>query len=849
MSRLNIALAGNPNSGKTTIFNSLTGERQHVGNYPGVTVEKKEGAAVFAGRKLDIVDLPGTYSLTAYTIEEIVARNFIMESEPDVVIDIVDCSNLERNLYLATQLLECGVPLVLAFNKSDLAEAMGFKIDRELLSSLLGVPIVETVGTTGAGLDELLAKAMEVAAGGPEAVAQQRLPDYGSELEPHVVQIAREIAHRCGLERHSRWFALKLLEDDAETLKRVESLADVAHRGQIAEIIAETASLRKHIEEVCGDSPEVVFADRRYGFISGACTEAVVQTVEARHDLSDRIDAVMTNPIMGLPIFIAMMYVVFQLTFTIGEFPMDWIDSGRGLLSEKLAMLWPKGSESLLKSLLIDGIIGGVGGVIVFLPNILLLFAGIAILEDSGYMARAAFVMDRWMHKIGLHGKSFIPMLIGFGCNVPAIMATRTLETRRDRMTTMLVIPLMSCGARLPIYALIIPAFFPSAWRGPMLWTMYLIGILLAIVLARVLRSTLFKGESAAFVMELPPYRMPTARGLAVHMWERSWMYVRKAGTVILAVSVIMWALAAFPRISSDELKTKYADQTQAAQTTFTASLDGVNTRLGLGQGASVIVKAIDAEMKLTRAGEEFFAHEQGYIDARTAQDATIASLKAGPDGEILKRFIDARDQIIAAREAFARTVEEEELDEGSRQYAAEILIRDREIEKITEASPQAGAAAMKYLDECKAPFVRAMLDIEHSQLLDRTSGSILGRIGRGIEPVVRPMGFDWRIGTALLGSFAAKEVFVAQMGIVYSVGEGTDDSATLRKKLSENYSPLIGFCIMLYCLISAPCVATIAATWQESGRLRWAFAQLVGLTLIAYVLTVAVYQIGSLLG
>jgi len=487
MSRLNIALAGNPNSGKTTIFNSLTGGRQHVGNYPGVTVEKKEGTVVFSGRELDIVDLPGTYSLTAYTIEENVTRNFIMESEPDVVIDIVDCSNLERNLYLATQLLECGVPLVLAFNKSDLAEARGFKIDCERLSNLLGVPIVETVGTSGAGLDELLAKALEVAAAGTEAVARQRLPDYGTELEPHVVQTAREIADRCGFERHNRWFALKLLEGDSETMKRVEALADEGLREQIAEIISETASLRKHIKAICGDSPEIVFADRRYGFISGACTEAVVQTVEARHDLSDRIDAVMTNPTMGLPIFIAMMYVVFQLTFTIGELPMGWIERGFELLSEQLAMLWPKASESLLESLLIDGIIGGVGGVIVFLPNILLLFAGIAILEDSGYMARAAFVMDRWMHKIGLHGKSFIPMLIGFGCSVPAIMATRTLETRRDRMTTMLVIPLMSCGARLPIYALIIPAFFPPAWRGPMLWTMYLIGIVLAIVLARVL--------------------------------------------------------------------------------------------------------------------------------------------------------------------------------------------------------------------------------------------------------------------------------------------------------------------------------------------------------------------------
>ncbi|MCP4376807.1 MAG: ferrous iron transport protein B, partial [bacterium] len=636
MSKLNIALVGNPNSGKTTIFNSLTGERQHVGNYPGVTVEKTEGTAIFKGVEVDIVDLPGTYSLTPYTIEEIVTRNFIMESQPDVVVDIVDCSNLERNLYMATQLLECGVPLVLAFNKSDLAEAKGFKIDRDCLSELLGVPIVETVGTSGAGLDELLSVVLEVSGDQASAISRQRLPNYGSELEPHVVHVADEIADRCGLKRHSRWFALKLLEGDSETLKRVESLADSAHHEQISEVITETATLRRHIEEVCGDPPEIVFADQRYGFISGACTEAVVQTVEARHDLSDRIDAVMTNPTMGLPIFIAMMYVVFQLTFTIGELPMGWLESGFELLGGKLAMLWPKGSESLLKSLLIDGIIGGVGGVIVFLPNILLLFAGIAILEDSGYMARAAFVMDRWMHKIGLHGKSFIPMLIGFGCTVPAIMATRTLETRRDRMTTMLVLPLMSCGARLTIYALIIPAFFPPAWRGPMLWLMYLIGILLAIVLARLLRSTLFRGESAAFVMELPPYRVPTVKGLLVHMWERSWMYLKKAGTVILAISIIMWALAAFPRISADELDAKYTDQNHAAQAMFNERLDDVNTLMGLEKGDSVIVKAIDAEMTLAGAGEQFFAHEQGYTDAVKTRDATIASLMDGPDGETL---------------------------------------------------------------------------------------------------------------------------------------------------------------------------------------------------------------------
>ena len=849
ISRLNIALAGNPNSGKTTIFNLLTGERQHVGNYPGVTVEKKEGTAMFAGREIDIVDLPGTYSLTAYTTEEIVTRNFIMDSGPDVVIDIVDCSNLERNLYLATQLLECGVPLVLAFNKSDLAAVRGFHIDCMRLSELMGVPIIETVGTNGDGLEELLAKAMEIAELGPQAVDRQRLPNYGTELEPHVVQIASRLADNCGLESHSRWFALKLLEGDEEVLHRVESLGDEAHADQLAEIVAETAALRKHIEHVTGDGPEIVFADRRYGFISGACTEAVEQTVEARHDLSDRIDSVMTNPIMGLPIFIAMMYVVFQLTFSIGQWPMEWIESGFGVLSERLSMLWPKGSESLLRSLLIDGIIGGVGGVIVFLPNILLLFTGIAILEDSGYMARAAFVMDRWMHKIGLHGKSFIPMLIGFGCSVPAILATRTLETRRDRMTTMLVIPLMSCGARLPIYALIIPAFFPSAWHGPMLWTMYLIGIVLAVILARVLRSPLFKGESAASVMDLPPYRMPTLRGLMVHMWERSWMYLRKAGTVILAVSVVMWALSTFPRTSSADLDVKYAEKTQAAESAFTASLGGVNDAIGADHGSAIITEAIQAEMTLASAAGEYFEHEKGYIDALGERDSKIKTLLGGTDGDILKRFIDARARIVAAREAFDQTVADDELVEGSRHYAAEELLLDSELQKVAKEYPKAAAAALLYLDKCAAPLDEEMIRIANLKLLDRTSGSILGGIGRAIEPVVKPMGFDWRIGTALLGSFAAKEVFVAQMGIVYSVGEGSADSSTLRKKLSANYSPLVGFCIMLYCLISAPCVATIAATWQESGKKRWALAQLAGLTILAYVLTTAVYQIGSLLG
>jgi len=424
------------------------------------------------------------------------------------------------------------------------------------------------------------------------------------------------------------------------------------------------------------------------------CQETVRSTVETRHTVSDRIDEIVIHRFWGLPIFLGLMYAVFWLTFTAGTPPMDWIDAAFGWLGGAVAGWWPEGSESLLQSLLVDGVIAGVGGVLIFLPNILLLFLAIAVLEDSGYLARAAFLMDRLMHRIRLHGKSFIPMLTGFGCSIPAIMATRTLESRRDRLTTMLVIPLVSCGARLPIYALIIPAFFPQAWRAPMLWILYMTGIGLAILCAKLLRSTLFRGETVPFVMELPPYRLPTWKGIWMHMWDRGGAYLKKAGTVILAISIVLWALTTFPR------------------------LEGVD----------------------------------------------------------------------------------ESLPEEAQQ--AEVLAH-----------------------------------------------TVAGRIGHALEPVIRPLGFDWRIGTAMIGAFAAKEVFVAQLGIVYSVGEADEESEPLREKLKQNYSPLVGFCIMLFMLISAPCMATIAVTKRESHSWSWALFQLGGLTLLAWVVTFAVYQAGMWLG
>ena len=705
------ALAGNPNSGKTTIFNALTGARQHVGNYPGVTVEKKEGTAKFQDATFTVVDLPGTYSLTAYSIEEIIARNFLIDEKPDAVVDIVDASNLERNLYLAVQLMELGVPLVLAMNMSDVARDRGLQIDYGKLSELLGVPVVPTVGHKGRGIQELLATVADVCQSPGGQTRPVRQVNYGHEIGPHVKQLTGVIARHDACGDRARWYALKLLEGDEETAKRVQSLCPDG----CEEIFQRAAQLRRHIEGVSGADIGMVLADGRYGFIAGACAEAVSQTAEARVSRSERIDRVILSRWLGLPIFAVLMYAAFQLTFALGEPLMGGMEAAFEWLGGAIASFWPAGSDSLLKSLLVDGIIGGVGGVLVFLPNILLLFLAIAFLEDTGYMARAAFIMDRLMHKIGLHGKSFIPMLIGFGCTVPAVMATRTLETRRDRLTTILVLPLMSCGARLPIYALIIPAFFPQAWQAPMLWTIYTIGIVLAVVLAKLLRATLFKGEAVPFVMELPPYRMPTLRGLLLHMWERNWLFLKKAGTIILGIAIVMWALSVWPKPGAEQME----------------------------------------QFEQRRAG-------------------------------------------VAAR-----------VDIGPEEKA----------DLLTEIGNAASEAELQY--------------------------SAIGRIGKGIAPVLRPLGFDWKVSTAMLGAFAAKEVFVAQMGIVYAVGEADEESETLRDKLQATYTPLQGFCIMLFCLISMPCMATVVVTKRETGSWKWALFQLVGLTVLAWVVTAAVYQVG----
>jgi len=826
--KITIALAGNPNSGKTTIFNNLTGAHQHVGNYPGVTVEKRAGSCRHHGTRILVVDLPGTYSLTAYTTEEVIARDFVIEEKPDVVVDVVDVSNLERNLYLAVQFLELKCPLVLAFNMSDMAKQSGMRIDAATLVSLLGTPIVETVGHKRLGMEQLLDTVVETALRGDRH--EHADISYGRELNEEIQKIADVVASEKELAQHygARWIALKLLEEDSVVQKTVREKA-----GKADEVFAVVDASARHLRTVFGDAPEIVIADRRYGYISGACQEAVTSSVESRHTMSDQIDKVLTHRVLGLPIFLALMYAVFFLTFGMATYPLGWLEAGFGWLGGAVSSMWPSGTESILKSLIVDGIIAGVGGVLAFVPIIFLLFASIAILEDTGYMARAAFIVDHLMHKIGLHGKSFIPMLIGFGCTVPAILATRTLESRRDRLTTILILPLMSCGARFPIYALIIPAFFPEAWQAPLVWVIYIIGIVMAAGAAKLLRSTIFRGETEHLVMELPPYRMPTVRGILIHTWERTWCYIRKAGTIILGVSVLLWALTTFPK--SPGVEDDYEARIATTQTHVLESLGGLGDELGMPHGSTALQEALGAEFGIKTS---LLVNSGG---ADEATDAEAASLAA--------EFIEVRDRVLEARDLFQTTVRENALREGTSDYRAAKTELERRLAEERRVNPTVYEAVARYLDEVRSPYLEAIGKAERHKRVEQLTYSLAGRVGHAMEPALRPLGFDWKIGTALLGALGAKELFIAQMGILYAVGEADGHSNELRMRLRENYSPLVAVCIMLFCLLSSPCMATFVATRRESGEWRWALLQLGGLTALAYVVTLIVHQVGLLLG
>ena len=694
---LTVALAGNPNSGKTSIFNKLTGARQSVGNYPGITVDRKEGNFRWKGKEVRVIDLPGTYSLTAGSPEELIARNVILEEKPDLVINVIDASNLERNLYLTMQLMELGVNMILAMNMWDVTERRGLKTDLVELESILGLPTVKTVGSRGRGITNLKDAIVENKGVYTSSPWVKGAP---SPIKKAVNVLCAEL--ECVNKQHCEWKAIKLLEGDSE----VERLEDKS-------IVGFSAQLASRLETTRGISSGMLIARARYKFIEELVRQVVVRPVSTSMSRTDKIDAIVTNKYAGIPIFLVMMYLVFSFTFTVGEPLMGYMEQLFEFIGNTVSNLWPAGSDSMLRALIVEGVIGGVGGVLVFLPNIFLLFLAIALLEDSGYMARVAFIMDRVMKKLGLHGKSFVPLLVGFGCTVPAILATRTLENRNDRFTTLMVAPLMSCGARFPIYMMIIPAFFPQAWRAPLIWIIYFVGILLSICMAKFLRQKVFKGEVTPFVMELPSYHIPTPISILRHTWDRAGEYVRKAGTVILAISIVLWVLSSFPR-----------------KTEFT-----------------------------------------------TDYDAEIAVVEAS-------------------------TISSEEISDS-------------------------------------------VIVLENSRQMEVFTHTVTGRLGKFLEPAMEPLGFDWRVTTALMGAIAAKEVFVSQMGVVFAVGQADEDSSTLREKLKENYTPLQGLAMMLFALISAPCVATIVATKKETESWKWAMIQLFGLTVLAYTVTLIVYQVG----
>ncbi len=702
-----IALAGNPNSGKTTLFNALTGAHHKVGNYPGVTVEKREGVRKRGDRVYRFVDLPGIYSLTAYSLDEVVTRDFLLDRKPDLIMDVLDSTNLERHLYLCLQFQELGIPVVGALNMSDEAEAKGLRIDAAALSSVLGIPLARTVGTVGAGIDGLLDLVDSVVEG---SVPAERLPDYGDELEgrlePLTAAIASDPAFSAAFP--PRWMAVKLLEKDADARARLGSHARAAETLELA------ASAIAWVERHFGKDAEIVVSEQRYAYIHGAVKESVKLARTPDFSVTEAIDRVVMHPVLALPLFVGVLWAVFQLTFALGEYPMAWLETLFAWLSASLSAALPEG---LFKSLVVDGMIGGVGGVLSFVPLIIILFFLLSILEDSGYMSRAAFATDKILHTFGLHGQSIFPLMLGFGCSVPAIMAARTLKSPRDRIVTILVIPFMSCGAKLPVHVLLSAAFFPDR-AAAVVMLVYAFGVLMALGSALLLKRTVLKGRATPFVMELPPWRAPTLGGLAWHVREKTWLYVKKAGTVILAASILIWAVTTFP--------------------------------------------------------------------AREADAAELAAI----------------ERSIA------------EADPGLDDGALESLVANELSRRALEASAA-------------------------------------GRIGRFMEPVFKPLGFDWKIGVATITGFAAKEVVVSTLGVLYAAGgeeEGADASLREALRADPAFGPLSALGLMLFILLIPPCFAALGAIKAELGW-KWLGFSFAFLLAAGWLVAFAVRQLGLLAG
>lgn len=685
---INVALVGNPNCGKTCIFNIASGAHERVGNYSGVTVDEKEGHFKMAGYTFNITDLPGTYSLSAYSPEELYVRKHIIDKTPDVIINVVDASNIERNLYLTTQLIDMDVKMVVALNMYDELKSSGNKLDYKQLGLMLGVPFIPTVGRTGEGVKQLFKEVIAIY-NEKESCYRHIHVNHGKEIENEIDTLRNTIcsATELGDTLSTRFLAIKLLEND----KQMERTVSEAKQGMI--VVRTRDRQEERYKKTNKEGLESAITDAKYGFIQGALREVLVENKSEKRTITKSIDAIVTHKIWGFPLFFLFMYIMFYVTFNVGQYPMDWIDSLVQWLSGLVGNYMPEGP---LKGLISDGIINGVGGVIVFLPNIMILYAFISFMEDSGYMARAAFIMDRIMHKMGLHGKSFIPMVMGFGCNIPAIMATRTIEDHKSRLITMLIIPLMSCSARLPIYMILIAAFFPSN-AALILLGLYMLGILVSIIMAKLFSKFVVKGESSPFVMELPPYRMPTGKAVCRHTWEKGKQYLKKMGTVILLASIIVWFLSYYPN------------------------------------------------------------HDK------------------------------------------------------------------------------------------------------YSNVAEQQENSYIGKMGKAIEPVIKPCGFDWKQGVSIIAGTAAKEIVASTMGVLYSSETDAaqykdadlDDAGTssrLSAVIAKHITPLSAIAFMVFVLLYMPCIPGIVTIKGESGRWKWAGFVVAYTTILAWISSFAIYQIGSII-
>lgn len=783
--QIRIALAGNPNCGKTTMFNNITGAKQHVGNYAGVTVEKKEGYKKFDGHELLFIDLPGTYSLTARSLDELVARNVIVNDNPDVIVNVLDASNLERNLYLAAQLLELEKPMVIALNMSDVAEDMGIKYDLKKMAEMTGATIVSTVGRTNIGTKELLEATVSVA-------ASQKAPgvtiNYGDLLEGKISELVEELKQAGTVTYPLRWVAVKLLEKDADVIGKVMRFENTEA------VIEKAKAIREEIKDQV--DLDVVFQEYRHRFAVEVYNTCLTQAPTQLETRSDRYDKILTHRILGLPIFMVVMWLLFNFVNTVGAIPQGWIEDGFTALQAWVVTVIPEGQ---LQSLISDGIIAGVGAVLSFVPLILLLFLGISFLEDTGYMARAAFVIDRVMRACGLHGKSFIPLLLGFGCSVPSVMGARILDNYKDRMVTILITPFMSCSARLPVYTLFAAAFFPPEWAGTVVFGVYALGIVFGIVFAKIFRKYLFAGEAEPFVMELPPYHLPTLKATLTHMFERGIMYLKKAGTFILAASILVWFITTYP-MDVEYSKDYDALHDQVAQTyemkdAETLAHFGIATDEQKDQ-----VNEIVDNMKSTVA------------DATTqAEDAGEAApeIEVEDDSEAPELFNDIKEQ------------NEQLFPVAWAMYKNSVNLDD-ENQKIDEA--------------------------QNSEKLEQSYAAMFGK---AINPVLKPLGFDWKIGVSLVAGLAAKEVVVSTLGTIYAVGGDTDHPQALTDYLQNdpNFTPLIALTLMLFILIYPPCIAALAVIKRETGSWKWMLFMFCYENAFAWIACFIFYNIGLALG